>query len=125
MRQFLKILIRGALVLTAVTVMLTTVQAQAAPINDQDQVQRWPAVTDSQPATFLLAQNAETLKQKPPSPAPSPNEPKKFRKRAAPPPAQMERQDSKSPVFGDDPERAGTKKLGGQIIRGQEGPGGE
>ncbi len=50
MRQFLKILIRGALVLTALTVMLTTVQAPAAPINDQDRVQRWSAVTASPPA---------------------------------------------------------------------------
>jgi hypothetical protein len=112
MQHFLRILLSSALGLTAVT-------AQG------DWVQRWPEMRAMPPATFLLAQNAETLKQKPPSPAPSPNEPKRFRKRAAPPPAQMERQDSKSPVFGDDPERAGTKKLGGQIIRGQEGPGGE
>jgi hypothetical protein len=125
MRQFLKILIRGALVLTAVTVMLTTVQAPAAPINDQDRVQRWSAVTAPPPGVFLLAQNPETLKEKPASPAPSPTGPRKFRKKAAPPPAQMERQDSKSSVFGNDPERAGTKKLGGQIIRGQEGPGGD
>lgn len=125
MRQFLRILSRSALGLTTLTVMLTTVQAPVTPINDQDRVQTCSAVTASPPATFLLAQNPETLKEKPAAPAPSPNEPRKLRKRAAPPPAPMERQDSKSPVFGDDPERAGTKKLGGQIIRGQEGPGGE
>lgn len=112
MQHFLRILLSGALGLTAVT-------AQG------NWVQRWPEMMAVSPATFLLAQNPETLKEKPASPTPSPNEPRKFRKKAAPPPAPMERQDSKSPAFGDDPERAGTKKLGGQIIRGQEGPGGE
>ena len=121
MRQLLKILLKGALGLTAVTVMVTT--AQAAPINDRDQVQNWPAVTASPPQAFLLAQNAEPVKAKPAPPAPSPKKARAPRDMDAPSP-QMERHDSKS-VISDEPERAGTKKLGGQIIRSQEAPGGE
>ena len=142
MRQFLRILSLSGLTLTALLVLGVAVQAPAAPPPDRwvgqpsrltqagvtgqgYWVQRLLVKRAVPPGAFLLAQQPETLKQKPAAPAPSSNEPRKFRKKAAPPPAPMERQDSKSPVFGDDPERAGTKKLGGQIIRGQEGPGGE
>ncbi len=142
MRQFLKILLKGALGLTAATVMVAVVQAQAGPtpdrwasesdsvtrgtvMGDRDGVQRWPAVRTPHPGTFLLAQNAESLKEKPVSPAPPPEEPKKLRKRAAPPPPHMEKKASESPMIPDEMERSGTKKIGGQTIRAKETPGGE
>jgi hypothetical protein len=37
----------------------------------------------------------------------------------------MERKASEAPLLGEDLERSGTRKIGGQTIRAKEGPGGE
>jgi hypothetical protein len=138
MRQFLKILVKGVLGLTAATAMVAVVQAQAAPIpdragdsgsvtrggglGDRDGVQEWPGVVAPSGA-FLLAQNVEPPKEKSVSPASSPKKAKA--RRSMPPPPQMERSAPGSPMIPDEPERSGTKKIGGQTIRAKETPGGE
>jgi hypothetical protein len=126
MRQYGKIMIRGMLGLLAVTVMAGVVQVQAAAMETRNGVevnsvfsQTELAVRGPQAGEYLLAQTTEHRAVKPVPPPTSPAEPKKLRKRAAPPPA-MERTGSKSMEMGDDLERAGTRKLGGQTIRAKE-----
>jgi hypothetical protein len=67
----------------------------------------------------LLAQKAEAGSDQTKSPPPSPAKPRKMKKAAAPAPAQ-ERDSSKSGGFSDELDRAGTKKIGGEVIRNKD-----
>jgi hypothetical protein len=138
MRQYAEIILRGALVLLAATVVAVVVPAQGAisPMSrggegvlerrggaavDRDWAQRGPVAVRPDLGGSMLAQKATTKEETvtPPAPAPAPA-PRKMRKVGAPPAEQMEKDGSKSMGIGDEPERVGTKKLGGQPIRAKE-----
>jgi hypothetical protein len=121
MRHFIKIFLGGAVGLTAILVMAAALPVQAAPTPDHASMLAGPQAL--QPGTLLLVQNTEPAKEKHPSPAPPPKEQKKLKTMGAPPDQQMERMEKS--VIRDEPEKAGTKKIGGQAIRAKETPGGE
>lgn len=121
MWQFMGFFLRGAVGLAAILLLATAIPVQAGPTPDQA---RLLAETQALPSgTVLLAQNAEPQKEKPPAPAPPPQEPKKLKTMGPQPSPQMERMEKS--VIRDEPEKAGTKKIGGQTIRAKETPGGE
>jgi hypothetical protein len=74
--------------------------------------------------TCVMAQNTEPEKGKPAPAATAPKKARSARPMEAPAPA-MEMERSKSGMIGGEPEKAGTEKIGGQVIRSKEGPGGE
>jgi hypothetical protein len=138
MWQYTEVILRGALGLLAAMVVVGVVPAQAAiaPAGRggdgvlenrgavavaRDWVQRWPAAERVDLRGSMLAQKEATKEEKlaPPAPAPAPA-PRRMRKMGTPPAEQMERDGSKSMGIGDEPERVGTKKLGGQTIRAKE-----
>lgn len=124
MRHFMEIFLRGAVGLTATLLMATALPVQAGPTPDQASLLAGPQTLQS--GTLLLAQNTEPQKEKQPAPAPTPKEPKKMRTMGPQQPQerpQMERMEKS--VIRDEPEKAGTKKIGGQTIRAKETPGGE
>lgn len=124
-RKYGEIILTGALVWLAAVVMVGVVQVQAVTspggrgVDGDGEWVQGTAGQGSQLGVYLVAQKTEKKEVKPAAPAPAPEEPQIHRKRAAPP-AQMEREDGKSAGFGDEMERAGTKKLGGQPIRAKE-----
>ena len=131
MRQYVRVIVTGALGLTAVMVMVGGVLAALSPAGQQsagalipvkierDWAQGFPVEQAGISRPILLAQKYQPDQEKkkyPPAPSPA-EEPRKM-KRAAPPAPQMER--SKSVKPDDDFERAGTRKLGGEVIRNKE-----
>jgi hypothetical protein len=120
MRQFTRIFFKGVVGLTAL-IMAAAIPVQAASTPDQAGHLAGPNALES--GLVLLAQNTEPPKEKQPSPAPPPKEPKKLKTMGAPPSPQMERMEKS--VIRDEPGKAGTKKIGGQAIRAKETPGGE
>jgi hypothetical protein len=134
MRQVIRIFLRRTLTLTATMAMAAALQAQAAMPSGgwgtqaaaEQYLTHWitiPAAKHMQPRAFLLAQNPEAPKEKQPSATPPPNKPQsKSMEQACP---LIERKDGKSAILRDEPERAGTKKIGGQTIRSKETPEGE
>jgi len=107
--------------LTAILVMVTALPVQAEPTPDHASMLAKPQALQS--GTLLLAQKTEPVKEKQPSPAPPPKEPKALKTMGTPPSPQMERMEKRG--LPDDPGKAGTKKIGGQAIRAKETPGGE
>ena len=82
---------------------------------NRDWTQSGPAAKAEGVRPLLLAQKDKAEPEKPKSPPTPAAEPKKMKKMGAPAPS-MERQYER----GDDLERAGTKKLGGEVIRDKE-----
>jgi hypothetical protein len=76
---------------------------------------------------FLLAQKTDQEKAPAPSPTPLPQKPGKSKSLEPPQsqPEKMQRRTRGIGPLGDEPERAGTKKIGGQSIRAKETPQGE
>ncbi len=120
MRHFMGISLKGWVGLTAILLMATALPVQA-PTPDQASILIGPKAPQAR--VLLLAQNTEPSKEKQPCPAPPPKEPKELKTMGAPPRPQMERMGKG--VGRDEPQRAGTKKIGGQTIRAKETPGGE
>ena len=122
----------GGFMMAAMVVALLQVQAAAAPAGPgaamgTDSLEKggahgnWslrePAVRKPDSRALILAQKNQTgIGQRAPSAPPPQPKLKKMRKMEAPAPA-MERDGSKSLGIDDEPERAGTKKLGGEVIR--------
>jgi hypothetical protein len=79
------------------------------------------------PGVILLAQKTDQEKAQAPSPAPSPQKPEKAKslELPQPQPEKMQMRTRGKGPLGDEPERAGTKKIGGQAIRAKETPQGE
>ncbi len=121
MRHFIKNFLKGSVGLTATLIMALALSVQAAPTPDDACLLAGPQALQS--GTLLLAQSTEPQKEKQPSPGPPPKEPKKLKTMGAPPRPQMERMEKS--VIRDEPQKAGTKKIGGQTIRAKETPGGE
>jgi hypothetical protein len=131
MRKYARVLVRGALGLTAAMVMAGAAQASAALFPywqrsaeimvttkvKRDWTRSGPAAKGEGIRPLVLAQKNEPVPEKPKSPPAPATETRKM-KRAAPPATQMER--SKSIKPDEDLERAGTKKLGGEVIRNKE-----
>ena len=129
MRKFARVLVRGVLGLTAAMVMAGAAQASAAlcpgwqrstgimvttKVN-RDWTQSGPVAKAEGVRPLLLAQKDKAEPEKPKSPPSPAAEPKKMKKTGAPAPS-MEKQYER----GEDLERAGTKKLGGEVIRQKE-----
>jgi hypothetical protein len=119
MKSFLKKLVKLALGLAGVLVLGAVLQAGEGP-----QPQQWAGEADAgrTEPVLLLAQQSESDKQKPATP-PSVSKESKARKPGMAPPAPaspMERDGSKAGGIGSDPERAGTGKMGGQVIRSKD-----
>jgi hypothetical protein len=121
MWHFMGAFLKKAMGLTAILLMATAFPVQAAPTLDQASLLF--VSNTSQARALLLAQNTDQSKEKQPSPAPPPKEPKTMKPMGAPPRPQMERMEKR--VIRDEPGKAGTKKIGGQTIRAQETPKGE
>jgi hypothetical protein len=122
MQHLIRIFLRGAVSLTAILVMTAAFQVQAAPTPDHSNLS--PLANSHQSVKLLLAQKTEPAKDKQLSPCPSPPPPdQKTRTLEKPPSPQMERMDKS--VIRDEPQKAGTKKIGGQTIRAKETPGEE
>jgi hypothetical protein len=129
MRHFGRVLVRGMMGLTAALVMAGLSQASAAlyPGGQRSAVIMAPTKINSDCTrrvtvekaegirSIVLAQKNEPESEKPKSPPGSETKVKKM-KRAAPPAPSMEKQSER----GEDLERAGTRKLGGEIIRNKE-----
>jgi hypothetical protein len=115
MFSFSKAFLKAALGLTAAIFLLTTLQTSMA------------AAEVVKPGSLLVAQKAEPETAKTPPPATLPQKPAPP-KAVEQPQCQPERMERKTRSMGpmrDEPERAGTKKLGGQTIRAKETPKGE
>ncbi|MFA4901917.1 MAG: hypothetical protein WC600_04150 [Desulfobaccales bacterium] len=121
MRHFMGIFFKGAVGLTAALIMAAALPVQAASTPDQASLSF--GVNAAESGLVLLAQNTEPPKEKQPSPPPPPKEQKELKTMGTPPCPQMERMEKRG--LPDDPEKAGTKKIGGQSIRAKETPGGE
>jgi hypothetical protein len=74
---------------------------------------------------FQLAENVDPGKAKPIPENTTPKKSRAPRPSMDPPSPQMERHETKSGMISGDPEKAGTEKIGGQVIRAKDGPGGE
>jgi hypothetical protein len=120
MRHCIRIFLRSALGLTALIVLAAAFQVQAT----SDHSGLMPEAKAQQPGVVLLAQKTEPVKEKKPLPVEPAQEPKQLKTMGTPPSPAMEKMD-KSVIRGTEPEKAGTKKLGGQTIRAKETPGGE
>lgn len=107
--------IKAAIVLTAAIFLATTLQARVAPAEV------------IKPGPLLLAQKVEPEKAKAPIPESPPQKPEqpKSMERPQVQPEQMQRKTRSLGPMSDEPERAGTKKMGGQSIRAKENPKGE
>jgi hypothetical protein len=111
-------LVKRVLILAGVMVLGAVLQAGAGPQAEQ-RAKDGESVCGAANGVLLLAEQTESARQKP---APATEAPKKAKKSApmeAPAP-QMERDDAKADAFGDGPERAGTRKMGGQVIRSKD-----
>ena len=106
MRHFMGIFLKGAVGLTATLVMATALPVQAAPTPDQASLLAGPNAPQS--GAVLLAQNTEPPKEKQPSPAPPPKEPKALKTMGAPPSPQMERMEKS--VIRDEPAKGRDQK---------------
>ena len=84
---------------------------------NRDWTQCGPVAKAEGGRSLLLAQKDKAAPEKLKSPATPQQNPKKM-KRAAPPAPSMEKYDKSS--GGEQLERAGTKKLGGEVIRNKE-----
>jgi hypothetical protein len=106
--------IKAAISLTPDLILAATLQARMATAGV------------SKPGSILLAQEFEQEKAKNPAPQYSPpkSELGKSMKRA-PQPEHMHRKTRSLGPLKDEPERAGTKKIGGHTIRAKETPNGE
>lgn len=122
MRYFMGIFLKGAVALTATWVMATALPVQAAP--SPGQAGLLTEANAPQSGLVLLAQNTEPPKEKQPPQPPPPKEPKKM-KTMGPQMERMEQPAPRSIIMPDEPQKAGTKKIGGQAIRAKETPGGE
>jgi hypothetical protein len=140
MRQIIRAFLGGAAGLTAIMLMASTVQVEAAPTGDQWSCKpgggsvydgryglTLPTASTPESQPIFLAQNTSTKKEQSPGAPPTPPAEKSLRTMSpAPPPIKrMEEKAGKGLTINDEPERAGTKKLGGQAIRAKEGPAGE
>jgi len=112
MCRFLKNFFKVALGLTSAMLLIIAPQAQVA------------TGEVIKPGGVFLVQNTEPAKEKQPCPVPPPQEQKKL-KTMGPQMERMERSVPRSVIIRDEPEKAGTKKIGGQAIRAKETPGGE
>ena len=121
MRYFMGVFLRRALGLMATLIMAAALPVQAAPAPDRTCL--LAGANTPQSGLVLLAQNTEPPKEKQPSPATPVKEPKELKTMGAPPSPQMERMEKS--VTRDEPQKAGTKKIGGQTIRAKETPRGE
>lgn len=122
MRHCIRIFLRGVLGLTALMVLAAAFQVQGAATPDHSGLM--PVAKAQQPGVVLLAQKTEPVKEKKQPPVEPAQEPKQLKTMGTPPSPAMEKMD-KSVIRGTEPEKAGTKKLGGQTIRAKETPGGE
>ena len=115
MSRFSKDFLKAAMGLTSALLLVIALQAQAAT----------GEVIKS--GALLLAQKAEPEKAKTLCPEPSPKKPgqPKSMERPQPQPEQMQRKIRTMGPMRDEPEQAGTKKIGGQPIRAKETPKGE
>jgi hypothetical protein len=120
MGHLIRIFLRGAVSLMAILVMTAAFQIQAAPTPDHSSLS--PLINSHQSVKLLLAQKTEPAKDKQPSPSPPPPD-QKIKTMGEPPCPQMERMEKS--VIRDEPQKAGTKKIGGQTIRAKETPGEE
>jgi hypothetical protein len=128
MRQYVKVLIRGSLGLLAGMAMAGVAQVSAAllplwqpspgiqPVSKfkQDWHQSGPLEKAECIRRFILAQKKEPVPEKPKLPPAPAAEPEKM-KQADAPARHMEKYDKS--IGGEQLERAGTKKLGGEVIR--------
>jgi hypothetical protein len=131
MRQYVRMIVTGALGLTAAMVMAGAALASAALSPnwqqsagelttikiERDWAQGGPVERAGSGRPMLLVQKTQSDQEKkkyPPAPA---AEPRKM-KRAAPPAPQPEM--DKSMKTDQDLERAGTRKLGGEVIRNKD-----
>ena len=127
MRQYIKILVRGLVVLVAAMAMAGVAQASAPLLPFGQPSPRIPLISktnnwhQNQPMEkaqclrpILLAQKNAPAPEKPISPPAPAAEPEKM-KQADAPAARMEK--SYKMNRDDDFERAGTRKLGGEVIR--------
>lgn len=128
MKQHVKAILGGALGVLMAVGLAGPIQVQAWAIESEVGAgintvlaQKVLSGKGQLPGEFVLAE-ATTSKAVKPAPPAAPEAPKvkRMRKMGAPPPPAMERDSSKSMEMGDDLERAGTKKLGGQTIRAKE-----
>jgi hypothetical protein len=128
MKQLVKFILGGALGVLAAAGLAWSVQVQpgasesgvGAGINTV-WAQEVLAGQRQLPGEYVLAGAAEPKAVKPAPPAaPEAPKAKRMRKMGEPPSPAMERDSSKSMEMGDDLERVGTKKLGGQTIRAKE-----
>jgi hypothetical protein len=119
-QRFIRIFFRGAVGLTVVLVMAAAYQVQAAPTPDHSGFR--PLANSDQSEKLLLAQKTEPAKQK--QPCPPPKEPEQL-KSVEPPQPQPEQMQKRSRIILDEPQKAGTKKIGGQTIRAKGTPGEE
>jgi hypothetical protein len=115
MSRFSKDFFKVALGLTSAIFLVTTLQIRIA------------TAEVVKPRALLLAQKAEPETAKTPCPATLPQKPAqpKAVERPQPQPERMERKIRTMGPMRDEPERAGTKKIGGQAIRAKETPQGE
>jgi hypothetical protein len=107
--------LKAAMGLIAVLFLVTGLQAPAATAGV------------SKPGPLLLAQKVDQEKAKAPIPESPPQKPEmpKSMKRPRPQPGQMQRRTRSLGHRPYEPERAGTKKIGGQPIRAKDTPQGE
>jgi hypothetical protein len=119
MKSFLKKLVKLSLGWAGMMVLGAVFQAGGGP-----QPQQWAGEADTGRTgpVLLLAQQSES--DRPKTATPLPSIPQKNRdakpSRQAPAAPQMERDGSKAGAIGSEPERAGTGKMGGQVIRNKD-----
>lgn len=118
MHYLKNIFLKGVVGLTATLIMAATFSVQAAPTSDQARLTTNHQVLQSE--NLILAQKAEAQKEKQPSELAPQKEEKKLKTMGVPPCPEMERMEKG--LGRDMPQKAGTKKLGGQAIRAKETP---